>query len=205
MLTYSQMTFRTLRENFGVRVETVPFLPAIVPRPLPEWLVRYLAINPLTPTISKSEKAVSEVLIAPVLSAVKEQYATQIGVFSGESLSTDELVGICDFIITASATSPLPEPPIIVLVEAKRQNILGGVPQCAAEMLAAQQLNRQEGLHYPAVYGCVTSGIEWSFLRLQKNTVQADPTVFSHRELERVLGVFDYLLTQFNLSGPPTR
>ena len=175
MLTYSQMTFRTLRENFGVRVETVPFLPAIVPRPLPEWLVRYLAINPLTPTISKSEKAVSKMLITPVLSTVKEQYATQMGVFSGESLSTDELVGICDFIITASATSPLPEPPIIVPVEARRQNILGGgVPQCAAEMLAAQQLNRQEGLHYPAVYGCVTSGIEWSFCACKR--IRCRPT-----------------------------
>ena len=110
MLTYSQMTFRTRRENFGVCVETVPFLPAIVPRP--EWLVRYLAINPLTPTISKTEKAVSEVLVAPLLSAVKEQYASQISVFSGEPLSTDELVGVCDFIITASATSPLPGRPL---------------------------------------------------------------------------------------------
>ncbi|WP_375416482.1 hypothetical protein [uncultured Hymenobacter sp.] len=199
MLTYSQVTFKTLREHFGIRVETIPFLPPIVPRALPDWLVRYLAINPLTPTISKSEKAVSEVLIAPVLSAVKEHYAGQIGVFSGEPLSTDELVGVCDFIITASATAPLAEPPIIVLVKAKRQNILSGVPQCAAEMLAARELNRQENIAYPAIYGCVTSGIEWAFLRLQQDLVQADPSVFNHRELEQVLGVFDYLLTQFDL------
>ena len=38
--------------------------------------------------MAKSEKAVSEMLIAPVLSVVKENNADKIALFSGESLNT---------------------------------------------------------------------------------------------------------------------
>lgn len=117
MLVYSQTTFQDLRDRFGLKVETESFLPAVTPLTLPDWLSQYLAVNQLSPALAKSEKAVSEMLIAPVLSAVKAYNADTIALFSGEPLTMPgELSGICDFIIAANPKAYLPEPPIIVLV-----------------------------------------------------------------------------------------
>ncbi|GAB3637746.1 hypothetical protein GCM10027422_33360 [Hymenobacter arcticus] len=198
MLTYSQVTFKDLKDNFGVSIESKPFLPAIAPLPLPEWLRQYFSVNPLAPAVTKSEKAISELIIAPVLSAVKAHYNGQLGVFSGEPLNAAGLVGVCDFIITTNPRSYLPEPPLMVLVEAKRQDISSGIPQCVAEMIAARQLNEEAGLHYPASYGCVTTGIEWQFVRLVGEQAISDPNLLFYTDLEQVLGCFSWLIDQFN-------
>ncbi len=197
MLTYSQVTFQDLRDHFGVQVETGSFLPAIQPIALPTWLVEYLGVNELTPAITRSEKAISETVIAPVLAAVKQYYRGQIGVFSGEPLSGAGLVGICDFIITPRPRAYIPEPPIMVLVEAKRQDLLTGIPQCVAEMIAAREINRKAGLTYPATYGCVTTGTEWQFLRLAEELAITDAGILYFNNLEQVIGSFAWIIDQF--------
>jgi hypothetical protein len=197
MLTYSQVTFRDLRERFGLLTDTQAFLPEVEPLPLPDWLKQYFAINPLVPSITKSEKAISEVIIAPLLSAVKAHQKGRIGIFSGEPLSGIELAGICDFIITTNPTGFVAEPPIMVLVEAKRQDLLGGIPQCMAEMLVARYVNEQAGLKLPAIYGCVTTGTEWQFLRLMGDLAVADPNILYYPDLEKVLGTLNWIINEF--------
>ena len=198
MLVYSQVTFADLRDRFGIQVETESFLPDIVPLALPDWLNQYLGVNQLSPAMAKSEKAVSEMLIAPVLSAVKAYNADKISLFSGEPLTmTGELSGICDFIIASNPKAYLPEPPIMVLVEAKKQDIYGGIPQCIAEMLAARSVNDRVGIQYDAVYGCVTTGNEWLFLKLAGSRAITDPIILYYPELERVLGTFQWIISQF--------
>lgn len=48
----------------------------------------------------RNEKSISEGLIAPILMAVQEIHKDKISVYSGEPLVTDELSGICEFLIT---------------------------------------------------------------------------------------------------------
>lgn len=86
-----------------------------------------------------------------------------------------------------------------MLVEAKRQDLLRAIPQCVAEMIAAQQLNQQAGLHFPAVYGCVTTGNQWQFLRLADKQALTDPRILYYSELEAVLGALSWIVTQFNV------
>ncbi len=198
------ITFQDLRDRFGVQVETEAFLPIIKPLTLPNWLNSYLAVNQLSPALAKSEKAVSEMLIAPVLSAVKENNADKISLFSGEPLTMPgELSGVCDFIIASNPKAYLPEPPIIVLVEAKKQDLYGGIPQCIAEMLTARSINDRAGIQYDAVFGCVTTGNEWLFLKLSGNRAVTDPTILYYPELDKVLGVFQWLIEQFTPTGFP--
>ena len=198
MLVYSQITFQELRDRFGIVVENEAFLPVITPLILPDWLRHYLTINQSSPAMAKSEKAVSEMLIAPVLSAVKENTADKIALFSGESLTMPgELSGICDFIIAANPKAFLPEPPIMVLVEAKRQDLYSGIPQCVGEMLAARSVNERAGIPYKSVYGCVTTGNEWLFMQLTGNRAITDPTILYYPQLDRVLGVFQWVIGQF--------
>ena len=199
MLIYSQVTFQDLRDRFGLSIETEQFIPNVSPIRLPGWLSEYLSVNQLSPALGRSEKAVSEMLIAPVLSAVKAANADKIALFSGESLTMPgELSGICDFILAANPKAFLPEPPIMILVEAKRQDLYGGIPQCIAEMVAARNINERSNVAYKAIYGCVTTGNEWLFLRLSENRAISDPTTFYYPELDRILGVFQWIIAQFD-------
>ena len=68
MFTYNQVTIQDLRDKFEIILKTDSFLPELEPAIIPEWLRTYLDINRLSPTMAKSEKAVSEMLISSVLS-----------------------------------------------------------------------------------------------------------------------------------------
>jgi hypothetical protein len=67
-----------------------------------------------------------------------------------------------------AATSPVPDlrAPLVIIVEAKNNNVEGGVWQCLAQMVGVRIFNEQSGASPPAVYGCVTNGEAWQFLRL---------------------------------------
>ena len=54
----------------------------------------------------------------------------------------------------------------MAVVEAKKNDIDGGLGQCIAQMVAAQVYNERAGQVIEAVYGCVTTGEVWQFLQL---------------------------------------
>ena len=56
--------------------------------------------------------------------------------------------------------------PVVVLSEAKKENLMGGIAQCIAEMIAAQIVNDRSNNDIPIIYGAVTSGTNWQFLTL---------------------------------------
>ncbi len=94
-------------------------------------------------------------LITPILSAIKSNNLGQISLFSGEPMTDGEITRICDFIIAANPKAYLPEPPILVLIKAKKQDIYAGIPQCVAEMLVAQRINKKAGVKSDVIFGCV--------------------------------------------------
>jgi hypothetical protein len=143
----------------------------------------------------RTEKAVSEALIAPMLLAVQEANADKITVFSGEPLAAMDLTGVCDFLITADPHAYEPKGCYVVLVEAKRNDLFSGLPQCVAEMLAAQTLNREQRQEGP-VYGCVSTGLEWLFLELRDQTARTHPQVFTITEAPQILAVFGWMVEQ---------
>jgi hypothetical protein len=197
VLTFSQVTIQDLKDRFGITVESEAFIPFVEPATLPDWLTTYLNINQLSPVIAKSEKAVSEMLIAPVLSAVKANNADRVSLFSGEPLANGELSGICDFVIAANPKAFLPEPPIMVLVEAKKQDIYGGIGQCIAEMLAAQYINQKLKVGSEVVFGCVTTGTEWLFIQLKAQRATTHPTLYYFTDLPRIISIFQWMIIQF--------
>ncbi|MCU0340938.1 MAG: hypothetical protein MUE30_13725 [Spirosomaceae bacterium] len=194
--SFSQVTFELLRKEFQIKTIEDSFLPAITPVAAPDWLRHLLQLSDPTKTFLKSEKAISEAVIAPILFAVRERFHDKIGLFSGEPLVTEQLSGICDFIISTDPKSFIPETPIIVLVEAKKHDILAGIPQCVAEMYAAQQLNTDQ----KPVLGCVTTGLQWAFLKLENNLAITDSNILSIKELENILGVFHWFI-QYRLAN----
>ena len=84
----------------------------------------------------------SELLITPILIEVRQILKQQIGFFSGEDFTVDALVGLngtCDFLLSRSPALIEIEAPVFTLVEAKKADLLLGLGQCAAELVAAQR------------------------------------------------------------------
>jgi hypothetical protein len=193
MLTYSQVTLQDLKQ-MGISVAGGRFLPEITAIPAPEWLIKVLSLGQGVNRY-RSEKAISEEVISPLLLAVKEKNLDKIALFSGVPLSTGELYGICDYIITGNPDDYLPESPLIILIEAKRQDLDTGIPQCAAEMITAKKINDEANKVYDTVFGCVTTGDTWIFLKLVENTkVIIDPQRLYLTQIEQILGIFQYMI-----------
>ncbi len=135
-----------------------------------EALKRYV---PLATAIN-TEKARSEYIIAPILSEITF-INSQVSLFSGRNFNVDTsrgLTGFCDFILTHNPDKLTIKAPVLVIVEAKNENINDGLAQCIAEMFAAQivnQKNLEENIK--TVYGTVTTGQVWRFLSID-NTQQ---------------------------------
>ena len=190
MKSFSQITRIDLLKQFGVNIVGDNFLPTIEPISVPSWLEHVISSNRNNLTTMRNEKSISEALIAPILMAVQEIFKDSITVFSGEPLITDELSGVCDFLITKDPTAFDPQGGYFILVEAKKNDLLSGIPQCVAEMYAARILNNNDDI----VYGCVSTGLEWLFIKLEGRTATTDPNVFTISEVGKILGVFGWLV-----------
>ena len=120
----------------------------------------------------------------------------QISLFSGVELNVEPqrgLNGVCDFIITRSPEQFFIRAPAIVIVEAKNENIKGGLGQCIAAMLAARLFNAQEDQPISTVYGAVTSGSVWKFLQLVDNTVYIDLEEYHINNAAKILGILMHM------------
>lgn len=190
MKSFSQVSIKDLETIFGIKTVKGNFIPSVENELIPSWLQHIIENRRASLATMRSEKSISEALIAPILMAVEEKYKDKITLFSGEPLATDELSGICDFIITKDPAAFDPKGGYFILVEAKKQDLLSGVPQCIAEMYAAQVLNDNN----ETVFGCVSTGLEWIFIKLENKIATTDPTIFTITETSTILGVFTYLI-----------
>ena len=187
-----------IKKILDINYKTVSFTKEIlIPARLPSaHLTEDLALFPYTLSLF-NEKARSEFLIAPILREVWKKNSQRIMLFSGANLDYDKtlgLNGVCDFLIQKGSFSLTVRYPIICLVEAKNQNIGSGIAQCVAEMYAAQQLNKQHEVHIPFVYGVITDGEDWYFLRLHEKQAQIDSTKYNISNIDKILGIFEGII-----------
>ena len=193
-MSYSEFTTITkvrLAFNLTVNEKTVLFadVESISPSDyLKKTLAEYI---PLANAIN-TEKARSELIIAPVLLEVRRILNFQIGFFSGTEFNADPesgLNGYCDYILTASSDLYEIRTPVVTLVEAKNENIKNGLGQCIAEMLGAQRFNQQQIDEIEAIYGGVTTGNAWKFLKLVNQTAFIDLNDYYINEVDKILGI----------------
>lgn len=141
---------------------------------------------------SNTEKARSEMIIAPILIELRKQLNSEISFFSGIDFTIDAekgLNGNCDFLISRSPELLIVTAPVVIIVEAKKENINGGLGQCVAEMLAARIFNEREGNQISTIYGAVTSGTNWRFLKLKDQVIEIDLTEYYLRDVNKILGI----------------
>ena len=146
-----------------------------------------------------TEKARSEMIVGDVLLELREHFDRRISLFSGIDFSVDAekgLTGVCDFLVSLSPVSFVLEAPIIVLVEAKKDDVLEGLGQCVAEMIAAQQFNAERGNSIPCIYGVSTTGADWRFLKLEGQKLHIDTEFYSIHGCDKILGILASMVKQ---------
>lgn len=137
-----------------------------------------------------TEKACSELIIINILLELKRKL--NISFFSGIDFNVDKekgLDGYCDFILSKSSEQLFLDVPVIAVVEAKNERIVSGLGQCIAEMIAARIYNQQEGRVIPSIYGAVTTGHAWKFLKLQEQVVYIDIEDYYINNPQKIIGI----------------
>lgn len=137
-----------------------------------------------------SEKARSELIVTPILVEWMQNNPNKLQYFSGNTfdvLPEKALKGRCDFLFTKHFSLHIAAP-VIAMFEAKDDNVDNWYGQCGAEMYAAKLFNEQKNEPYKIIYGAVTDGYEWVFLRLEENMLLIDSERYTMQDLPRLLG-----------------
>jgi len=196
-MSYSDFTLQTVVKELQLVLNERTNLFVQVPEgTISDHLATTLKENvPLALAIN-TEKARSELIIAVLLVELRKMLNYRISLFSGVEFNVDPqrgLNGVCDFIITRSSEQFFIRAPAIVIVEAKNENIKGGLGQCIAAMLAARLFNVQEGQPIARLYGAVTTGSVWKFLQLVDSTLSIDLEEYYINNAGKILGILMHM------------
>ena len=141
--------------------------------------------------IFASEAARCEAIIFPILKEIYKGYADDYALWIQKPIAYDELLsGTPDYLIATKSElgKPVVGTPLIVLVEAKKNDFEQGWGQCLAELVAAQRINNAPD--FP-VYGIVSDGIWWQFGHLVSDVFTQNRTSFSVDNLPVLFGAVD--------------
>lgn len=203
-LTFSSMTWEILDQQYGIALAPKETLfPAIEPIEPSSILTGTLGRSRRARLINERAKAYR--LVDPVLAELEVLRDGKIASLPEVPLEVKGVAGLrgCpDFLISGSTTYKII--PIVAIVEAKKDDIDAGLPQCVAELYASYLLNdRRPG----RIYGCVTTGRDWQFVRLDGQSKRAvvDLDTRYINELPILLGIFcqiiDVSLAELDAAG----
>ena len=193
-MAYSDFSLAKIVKTFGLAISEKVDIFADTPEfDSGDFLKETLQYNlPLALAIN-TEKSRSEMIIAPILIELKKRLPQPIGLFSGVDFTVDAtqgLNGTCDFLITRSPEQLFIKAPVITIVEAKKEDINAGLGQCVAEMLAARLFNEREENQIDTIYGAVTTGDRWKFLKLKEQIIEIDlGEHFLINNVNKILGI----------------
>ncbi len=192
-MAYSDFSLAQLVRTFKLELKEGKILFPDVAPVQPSTLLRTVLDEqvPLAMDIH-TEKARSELIVIPILVELRRRSLGRVGLFSGVEFSVapeQGLNGICDYLISQAPEQLFIRAPVLAVVEAKNDNIKSGFGQCAAEMLAAQMFNQREDEKSGAVYGAVTTGTAWRFLRLDGSELTIDRPEYHIERVDQILGI----------------
>jgi len=193
-MPYSNFTLKRVKEDFGLEiVENRDLFSAVEEVKISDYLKMTLDYNvPLALAIS-TEKARSELIISNVLLELKKLMNDEISLFSGITFDIDkerELNGFCDYIVSKSPEQFYLNSPVIAVVEAKNEQMTSGLGQCIAEMIASKIFNEKEGNIIDKIYGAVTTGNTWKFLKYENNKAYIDRVEYHIANVNKIMGIF---------------
>lgn len=185
-------TISQVQKRYTIRYEEANFITAQGIEP-PAAFAEEFELNREHIDIYASEASRSEIIIFPILREIWKHYRQAYSLWVQKRISyNDDLTGIPDYII--AMRSPLGktvlESPLLITVEAKKNDFEQGWAQCLAELVAAQKIN--DDADFP-VHGIVTDGKLWEFGRLSQDIFTKNIQSYTVDDLSTLFGVLDFV------------
>lgn len=177
-MPYADFTLERAESALGLTARPGDLFPGLGAVAVPGWLRDMLDRGQRVAALV-SEKARSEFLVVPILIAAKEFAPGPLSIYSGQRLDLDAsrgLIGECDYILALTPPVPRLRAPLVTVLEAKKGDVEAGLGQCVAQMVGARLFNERAGEPPGPIFGCVTTGEVWQFLRLAEAEILIDPT-----------------------------
>jgi hypothetical protein len=196
-MAYGDFSFEDIEQKFGIKNKIKRLFDDFQPIMPSERLIEALEMANELPV--RSEKAKSETIVFPVLIELRKLNNKFFTIYSGDNLNVDEAQGLrgeCDFILSKDIGSFSINFPILQIVEAKKNDLELGIPQCAAQLIGAKIFNERKGVFLDSIYGCVTTGNEWVFLKLETD-ILIDNRIYYLNEIEEILAVFQHIIDYY--------
>ena len=197
-MAYSRFTLNEARTQFQLQFNTTQDLfPSVEKVEISDFLAQTLERNAPLALAINTEKARSEMIIAPILVEFREIAEPPISLFSGVTFNVDRkqgLTGPCDFIICRSPEQLFITAPVIAIAEAKNENINRGMGQCVAAMYAVKLFNEREGNRISIIYGIVTTGNHWKFLKLEVQALYINIKEYYLSDTDKILGILSHMI-----------
>jgi hypothetical protein len=145
--------------------------------------------------VRASEIVIGEALLYPILVEAYKKHLGRMAFWSHKTIRYNQkLSGIPDYFFATKSKlgKVIVGKPLLLMVEAKKNDFDEGWGQCLAEMVAAQKLNNKpEG----TVYGIVSDGDVWQFGRLSGTEFTQDPNSLTIANLPLLFGALDFMLS----------
>lgn len=187
--TYSSFTTDDIRQ-LGISMQSGSVMPMPVPPLAPSaWLRLTLEKNSRLPMVT--EKAKSELIVSPILTELHESNLEVFTFFSGSTFDVQKDIGLkgrCDFLLSRKPHAIVPEAPVFAIVEAKNDSLEDGYAQCVAQLYAAEIFNQRNHSAFPFLFGAVTTGFLWKFIRYADKSATVHTEIFYMENLDELLG-----------------
>lgn len=192
-MSFSQFkTIADVQKAYGIRYIEKTFI-QVINLPVPQSLVEDFQFNQEHIDIFVSEAARSELIISPLLRAVYKNYSQEYSFWIQKPITADQtLSGTPDYMFSKRSVlgKTVLEAPIVIVVEAKKNDFEQGWGQCLAELVASQKINQDTN---KPVYGIVTDGNLWQFGYLCADLFTKDDKNYTIDRLETLYGALEYL------------
>lgn len=130
-MAYSDFTLSKFKKDFNIHIhEEMDLFINVEPIQISEKLKSTLEETTELALAINTEKARSEMIITPILLEVRRRANCKISLFSGTDFNLDfkkGLNGYCDFVISRSQEQLTINAPVMIIVEAKNENIKAGL------------------------------------------------------------------------------
>ncbi len=199
MVGYSSFSLKSVKKNFQLQEKKQALFADVKDIAPSAWLIESLQKGHRVVSLN-NEKSRSEFIVAPIMSEIADKNLAKISFFSGENLDADKeqsLNGECDFIMSSVPDSSTVDVPIFCMVECESDNLMGGTGQCVAQMIGAQLINEREGATQPYIFGCVTTGNDWKFMKLEGKIIFMDTEIRYLENVASIIGIFQNIIDQF--------
>lgn len=192
-MSFSQFkNIAEVQKAYSIRYEEGVFI-FEVDIAVPQSFVEEFRFNKENIDIFSSEASRSELIISPLLREVYKRHSSKYSFWIQKPISFDDVLsGTPDYIFSkrSSLGKTVLEMPIVIVVEARKNDFEQGWGQCLAELVASRKIN---GNDLKPVYGVVTDGNLWQFGRLQEHLFIINERNYTIDHIQELYGALEYL------------